>query len=80
MIAILLAEPGRNRFIQLLTDAEDPLISAATLLEASIGMLAKTGSDGVGDLDDLLAAAAVRGVAVDGTQVHIARDAFARYG
>jgi ribonuclease VapC len=80
LVAILFAEPERDRFITLLTEAADPLISAATLLEASIVMLAKTGHDGVTDLDELLAAAAVRTVAVDSAQALLAREAFARFG
>ena len=43
-------------------------------------MLAKTGNDGVNDLDQLLAAAAVRCVAVDSAQATLARDAYARFG
>jgi len=43
-------------------------------------MRAKTGNGGVADLDDLLAAAAVRCVAVDSVQAYLARDAFARFG
>ena len=42
--------------------------------------MAKTGDDGVGDLDELLAAAAVRCVAVDAVQAHLAREAFERFG
>ncbi len=80
LLAVLFGEPERDRFIALLADAEDALISAATLVEASIVMQAKTGDDGVDDLDELLAAAAVRCVAVDGVQAHLARDAFARFG
>ena len=80
LVAVLLGEPERDRFIELLADAEDPLISAATLLETSIVMLAKTGAEGVSDLDELLAAAAVRCVAVDAAQAHLAREAFARFG
>jgi ribonuclease VapC len=80
VVAILLGEPERDRFIALLGDADDPLISAATLAEASIVMLAKHGDEGVSDLDRLLGAAAVRCVAVDETQARVARDAFARYG
>lgn len=49
-------------------------------MEASIVMQAKTGDEGVADLDELLAAAAVRCVAVDEAQAHIARTARARYG
>jgi ribonuclease VapC len=80
LLAVLLGEPERDRFIALLADAEDSLISAATLLEASIVMWAKTGDDGVADLDALLSAAAVRCVAVDRAQAHLARAAFASYG
>jgi ribonuclease VapC len=80
LLAVLLDEPEGPRFIGLLADAEDPLISAATLVEASIVMQAKTGEPGVDDLDELLAAAAVRCVAVDRAQAHIAREAYTRFG
>jgi len=80
LLAVLLDEPEREPFIELLADAEDPLISAATLLESSIVMQAKTGNDGGADLDELLAAAAVRCVAVDRAQAHVAREAYARFG
>ena len=53
--------------------AHVPTISAATLLEASIVMQAKLGDEGVAELDALLAALAVRPVAVDAA--HVARDA-----
>ncbi len=78
--AVLLGEPERDRFIAVLADAEDPLISAATLVEVSIVMQAKLGDEGLGDLDDLLAAATVRAVAVDAAQAYLAREAFARFG
>ena len=80
IVAILTDEPERARFIALLADAADPLISAATLVESSIVMRARTGSSGVMDLDELLAAAAVRVVAVDSAQAVLAREAFARFG
>jgi ribonuclease VapC len=80
LLAMLLAEPERDNYIALLADAEDPLISAATLVEASIVMLAKTGGAGIRDLDELLATGGVRCVAVDEEQARLARDAFARFG
>lgn len=80
LLAILLREPEHHSLAQLLADAEDPLISAATLLEASIVVQAKTGDDGVAALDELLAAASVRCVAVDRAQALAARHAYARYG
>jgi ribonuclease VapC len=79
-LAILGGEAECDRFVLLLAEAEDPLISAATLVEASIVMQARSGDDGVANLDALLSAAAVRCVAVDRTQAHLARDAFARFG
>ena len=80
LLAILLDEPEKDRFIARLAEAGDALISAATLVEASIVMRTKTGDEGVGDLDELVAAAAVRCVAVDSAQAYLARDAFARFG
>jgi ribonuclease VapC len=80
IIAILTGEPERARFIELLADAADPLISAMTLVESAIVMLARVGPPGVKDLDELLAAAAVRIVAVDSTQAILAREGFERFG
>mgnify|MGYP002779060391 FL=1 len=80
LVAMLLREPEMELFAVALADADDPLISAATLLEASIVMSVKSGEAGVDRLDELLAAAAVRCVAVDATQAAIARSAFARFG
>lgn len=80
IVAMLLREPEMELFAVALADADDPLISAATLLEASIVMSVKSGEAGVARLDELLAAAAVRCVAVDAAQAAIARSAFARFG
>ena len=80
LLAMLLGDPERDPYIALLADAEDPLISAATLVEASIVMLAKTAEAGIRDLDELLATGGVRCVAVDDQQARLARDAFARFG
>ena len=44
LVAVLLGEPERDTFIDPLVEAHHPLISAATLLEASIVIAAKTGS------------------------------------
>ena len=70
----------RDAFIDLLVGSQDPLISAATRLEASIVMQAKLGDEGVADLDALLAALAVRPVAVDAAQAYVARDAYKKFG
>jgi len=80
LLAILFGEPERDPYIALLAQATDPVISTATLVEASIVMQAREGDDGVRDLDELLATAAVRAVAVDTNQARLAREAFARFG
>jgi ribonuclease VapC len=80
LLAILLGEPERDQFIAALAEAADPLISAGTLLESSLVVQSKLGDDGLADLDELLATAGVRCVAVDLAQVHAARAAFARFG
>jgi ribonuclease VapC len=80
LIAILLGESEAQDFIELIASAEDPVMSAATLLEASIVMHAKTGQAGILDLDELIAAAAIRCIAFDATQAAIARRAFLAYG
>jgi ribonuclease VapC len=80
LVAVLLGESERDALIALLAEADDPLISAATMVEASIVMIAKSGDAGLTDLDELLAAAGVRCIAVDSVQAQLARDAFVRFG
>ena len=77
---MLLGEAECDQFIAALTEAEDPVISAGTLLEVSIVVHNKLGDAGLADLDELLATAGARCVAVDLAQVHAGRDAFARFG
>lgn len=73
LLTILLGEPERERFIEAIADAEDPLISAATLLEASMLMDSRAGTEGVVKLDEFLAAAGVRTVALDDMQAFMGR-------
>jgi ribonuclease VapC len=80
VVAILQAEPERDRFIDALAAAEDALISAATLLECSIVMHRRAGDQAIERLDELLQSAGVRCVALDVAQAHAAREAWARYG
>jgi ribonuclease VapC len=78
LVAILRGEPERDAFLQALATAKDPLLSAASLVECSL-VQAKF-EHGLDDLDDLLAFAGVRVMAVDAAQAHVARDAWLRYG
>lgn len=78
VVAILRKEPERDTFAELLSDARDPLISAATLFECA--MVQARFDEGWVDLDDFMLATGIRVAAVDLAQTHAARDAWLRYG
>ncbi len=78
LVAILRGEPEGRAFERMLALANDPLISAATLLECS--MVQARFKRGLENLDDLLLSAGIRVAAVDVAQAHAARDAWLRYG
>lgn len=80
LLAMLTGEPESRRFIEAVEAAESRLVSAATLVEASIVIECRYGPDGVRDLDLFLAKAEVEIVAVDGAQADVARRAYSRYG
>lgn len=80
LIAIITAEPDRDRFSEELAEAEDPVISAATLLETKIVAEAKLGPKGPDLIDEILKTIAARVIAVDETQAEIAFEAWRRYG
>jgi ribonuclease VapC len=78
VIAILRDEPECEAFLKLLAAADDPIISAAAVLECSI--VQADVEEGIADLDELLQVAGVRCAAVDATQTLTAREAWMRYG
>lgn len=78
VVAILREEPGYEAFVDVLAQAQDPLISAATVFECS--MVQAKFKRGLEKLDDLLLSAGVRVAALDIAQAHAARDAWLRYG
>jgi ribonuclease VapC len=80
LVAVLRDEPERAEFLALLASDDDPLISAATLLECSIAMHNRAGAPGIARLDELLRVAGIRCVAVDEAQALAAREAWLRYG
>jgi ribonuclease VapC len=80
VLAILQDEPERRAFNTLVAAAETRLLSAASLVELSIVVEARFGSDGQGDLDLFLSTAEIEIVAVDRAQAELARRAFSRYG
>jgi len=80
LVAILNDEPERQAFIDLIANAATRLISAATLLEASIVVELRRGEHAGRELDLFLHRAKFEVVPLDADQVEIARAAFRRYG
>jgi len=80
IVTVLLEEPGFLTFVDAMVAANDPAVSAATLVECSVVMAARVGPAGVERVDDLLSEAGVRVMAVDARQALVARDAWMRFG
>lgn len=80
IIAILQDEPERQAFNQLIAAAPHRFLSAVSLVEISIVIESRFGSEGKGDLDLFLQTAAVETISVNREQADLARDAFHRFG
>ncbi len=80
LIAILMGEPEKNAFISARVGNILGQLSAVSLLEAGMVMQSRRGSDGLGDLLDLIAALRIRVVPYDEVQARLAIEAFSRYG
>jgi ribonuclease VapC len=80
LVTILTAEPERARFIGLIEAADSLLMSAATLVETSIVIESRYGSEGLRDLDLFLKTAGIEIVPLDADQALVARRAFSRFG
>lgn len=80
VLAILQNEPERRAFNAAIASADHCALSAASLVELSIVIEARYGTDGQGDLDLFLSTAQISIVSLDREQAEIARTAFARYG
>ena len=80
LMAMLLGEPSSERIIAAVEADTRRLVSAATVVEASLVMLGRYGEAGDPLLDRLLRSLGAEVVAVDEEQVALARDAALRYG
>lgn len=80
LVAILLNEPDAEILTATLVATSPRIISAVSALEASIVMECKKGEAGLALLNELLNAAQFEVVAFDDMQLHIAREAYRRYG
>ena len=80
MVAILLAEPEAEPFMQLAVAAPLCLIGAATYLETCMVMIGRSGPDARLQVDRLVQTLRAELVPLTGSQAHRAVDAFLRYG
>jgi ribonuclease VapC len=80
LMAILLDEPERGKFIQLLSESETRLLSAANALETAMVVESRRGEAAGRELDLFLHRTKIEIVAVDGEQFSIARFAWRKFG
>jgi ribonuclease VapC len=80
LLAILLGEPERGKFLQLLSESETRLLSAANALETAIVVKSRRGEAAGRELDLFLHRTKIEIVAVDADQFSIARFAWRKFG
>jgi ribonuclease VapC len=80
LLAVLLGEPERKRFLILLSESETRLLSAANALEAAIVAESRRGPVAGRELDLFLHRTKIEIVAVDAEQISIARQAWRKFG
>jgi len=80
LVAVLLGEPERGRFVKLLSESGIRLISAANALESAIVVESRRGEPAGRELDLFLHRAKIEIVAVDAEHVNIARYAWRKFG
>ena len=80
LLAILLGEPERGKFLQLLSESETRLLSAANALETAIVVESRRGEAAGRELDLFLHRTKIEIVAVDAEQFPIARFAWRKFG
>jgi ribonuclease VapC len=80
IVAILLKEPESARFAETVADSEINLLSAASLVEASMVIESRRGYEGARDLDLFIYRAGIEIVPVDKEQAELARVAWRKYG
>lgn len=80
VMAILLNEPGEDDFLARISTESDPVISAATLVEARVVAESRLGPRAESGLTELLAAGGIRTVAFDDAQALLAYRAWQQFG
>jgi ribonuclease VapC len=80
LVAILESEPDAARYAEAISDADAPLLSAATFVELSIVMWNRHGSKGTRMADRLIQQAGFEIESVTLQQAQLAREAYAIFG
>lgn len=80
LLAIFLAEPERNSFLESILQAEARMISAANVFETGIVLESRRGESAGREFDLFLVRANLQIVSVDSEQIEIARSAWRKYG
>lgn len=80
LVAILNKEPERDRFLDIISRDDRPMISAVTFYETMLVVSVRGGPDKLTDLNDLVASAEAQIVSFDAEQALAAHHAYMRYG
>jgi ribonuclease VapC len=80
LIACLLDEPERGRFVEAIDGDRVRLLSVVGFVETSFVILHRKGENGLSDLQRFLARARIDRVPVDAEQADLAVEAFCRFG
>ncbi|MEN8195955.1 MAG: type II toxin-antitoxin system VapC family toxin [Pseudomonadota bacterium] len=80
VLAVLMNEPERHRFNELIAADPKRLISAASLVESAIVIESRYGEAGGRELDLYIHRAGIEMAPVDAEQAELARAAWRRYG
>ena len=80
ILAVLQDEPERLEFVSLIEQAPHRIISAVSVLEASMVIEGRRGDDAGSDLDLFLQRSAIEIVPFEAEQLTLARTAFRRFG
>lgn len=80
LLAVLQDEPERLEFVSWIEQAPHRIISAVSVLEASMVIEGRRGDDAGSDLDLFLQRASVEIVPFEAEQLALARTAFRRFG
>ena len=80
LLAILLQESDAQAHAEAIESVEQPLVSAATVVEVGMVLVGREGPEAREALEAFLSAAGLLVVPVDGEQAEIALDSFVAYG